>query len=271
MPFDTGHHLLHLELQAGGGGAQFRLRGHQARVFGTIAPRQFLDLGLCLGPFSLELLDQWVTQDRRDAGESAQITVAQGLRLTVLALRFSAVATGVDHAIAGHFQFVGADGCDPANVDQTLLFPIALKLLLGRPQVIAQLHQACVHPGCRGLRGFLAGVELAVGKALCQCVGRRCRQNRVRQLDLDFQQLALADELHAGVQHQVLGDDVEDVFFSWRFLHRHQPTQFRNPLIEVKVGQPLARREPGFRLLARVGDRVGGQVECFHRAFGEVS
>ncbi|MNL18302.1 hypothetical protein D3C87_1394440 [compost metagenome] len=73
------------------------------------------------------------------------------------------------------------------------------------------------------------------------------------------------------MQHQVLGDDIEDVFFSWRFLHRHQPTQFRNPLIEVKVGQPLARREPGFRLLARVGDRVGGQVECFHRAFGEVS
>ncbi len=104
-----------------------------------------------------------------------------------------------------------------------------------------------------------------------QRVGRRCRQDRVWQLDLDFEQLALADELDAGVQHEVLRDLIEDIFFTWLSFHRlQQAAHSRDPLIKVQVGQPLAWREPWLRLLARIGDRVGRQLEFFHRSFGKV-
>ncbi len=270
LALDTGNHLLHLQAQAVGRRKLFGSRGDQRRVLRPVAARQLFDFGLGLGQIGLELLNQRIAQHCRHAGQTTDVAVAQGLRLTELALRFGTIAARIDHAVAGHLQLVGTDGGDAVDIDQTLFFAIGLQLVFGDAQVVAQLDQAGVHPTGVVLRRLQAGVLLAVDKALGEGVGHRRSERGVRQFDFDFQQLTFADKLDAGMQHQVLRDVVEHLFFGrWR-LRRRQQIQPWQPLVTIEVRQPLARGEPTLRLLAWIGDRVGSQAKFAHGALGQL-
>ncbi|MNC22314.1 hypothetical protein D3C75_703130 [compost metagenome] len=179
----------------------------------TVAFGELIDLGAGPRFIGLELLDQRVAEDCRDGGKLCPATTAHGLHLTVLTLRFGALAAGVNHAVAGGRQFCGVDRRDAANVHQVLLLTECLQLVFGLLQLGAQLQHAGVHPVGSG-HGHLHGrVQLALDEAVGHGVGSFGCHARVGHFDLQLDQLALAEWCNADALHEGLGDLVENLRF----------------------------------------------------------
>ncbi|MNF73267.1 hypothetical protein D3C84_552640 [compost metagenome] len=270
VALDTGDDLLDLAAQAAGGGAEVGAGGFHGRVAGAVALGQFVDLGAGLGFVGLELLDQRVAEDRGDGGKLFPAAAAHGLHLLVLALCFGALAAGVDHAVAGQRQFGGADGGDAVDVDQVFLLAEGLQAVFGILQLGAQLAEAAVHPVGGGHGHFHGRFQLGFDEAVGHGVGGLGGHARVGHVDLDLDQLALAQRRDADALHEGLGDFIEDLRFGRIDVCFEVFRQGgRHDLAEVEAGQQAADVDQRFGLLARIEFGVGGQVQLLDHALGE--